>query len=114
MSRREIPIENYEQETPIWQHGVASELEALMRSLPNNDAEDTIFDGIPLREAVADAVESLEPRKRYVIESVFYGRRMSFRRLGAEMALSKSQVFRIHEEALSELRILLTQKELGS
>lgn len=106
--KKEISIDNYEQETPIWQHQVVTELEALSQAPPFADPEHSVQSDLPLREFIAEAVERLEPRKRYVVEATMFGERMSFRRLGVQMNLSKSQVFRIYEDALEDLYFFLT------
>lgn len=118
---------------PVWIHSLASPLEALASAKPFEEPEVSVLEAIPKKELVSLAVDKLEPTKRLVIEAVFYGQKISYRKLGGycgihgliepdlfdihdeicthRIKLSKSQIHRIALEALSDLRTLLSVAE---
>lgn len=61
-----------------------------------------------LHDNLAQAVDSLPDRLRWVFEAHHY-RGTSFRHIGVEMGLSKSQADRIYRQALAHLRKALSE-----
>lgn len=74
-----------------------------MSSAPHEAPSQSLEETAYLRDPIADAIDSLEPRLKWVFEARHY-RRLSWRELGREMSLSKSYVARLYEEACSQLR----------
>jgi hypothetical protein len=81
-------------------------LQALMEASPIDTPEVSMEEVQVVREAVADAIDRLPERLRYVIDSI-NSERVSVRELGRRMNLSKSQVQRLKEQAHEQLRLLL-------
>ena len=81
-------------------------LQALMESGPC-DAPETSLEEIQLvREAVAESINQLPERLRYIIDAV-NSERVSIRALADRMSISKSQVHRLVDQAEQQLRLLL-------
>lgn len=81
-------------------------LEALMSAPPNAEPEESAIEKDKRLEPLSAAMDALSPRERWVIEARFW-RRMSLRRLGRELALSKTHVARIEASALRHLKVEL-------
>ncbi|MGA0710172.1 MAG: sigma factor-like helix-turn-helix DNA-binding protein [Ilumatobacteraceae bacterium] len=77
-----------------------------MESAPFTDPETSLEELQDLREAIAEAIEQLPERMRYVLDAV-NSERMSIRKLADRMSLSKSQVQRLYQQALEHLRLIL-------
>lgn len=74
-----------------------------MQAAPFEEPATSLEDVSHLRERIADAVDGLDARLRWVFEARVY-RGLSVREVAREMNLSKSFVDRLHKQALAELR----------
>jgi RNA polymerase sigma factor (sigma-70 family) len=77
-------------------------MQALMEARPHEEPTTSLEESAPLRERLVDAVDSLEPRLKWIFEARYY-RGMSVREIGRELSLSKSYVDRLYQQALKEL-----------
>lgn len=83
-----------------------NEYDALMRCAPGDHPEpdQTILDAI--RDEIAEAIDNLEPRDRFVIEAV-HAERLSYRELGERMSISKPYAHKLVRQAERRLRYAL-------
>lgn len=81
-------------------------IDALMRCAPGEEPSTSSLERIDTAEAVADGVDALEDRERYVIDALFW-RQVTLRELARELSLSKTHVARIRDAALAKLRVEL-------
>lgn len=84
-----------------------TDMQALMEARPHCEPATSKQQTEHLRERLADAIENLEPRLRWIFEARFF-RGMSVREVGRELSLSKSFVDRLYRQALAELGNQLT------
>ena len=87
---------------PMWD-GFETALEALISCAPFEDPQTSQQERLPLREVLADAIDALPPRERFVFESRIT-ERVSLRELARSLSISKSQVHRIKDNAIALLR----------
>jgi DNA-directed RNA polymerase specialized sigma24 family protein len=90
-------------------HRAATPMEALMVAEPFAEPQTSLLETLGMRDTIADAVDMLEERARYIIEAIFW-RGAALRELAAEMSLSKTHVARLRDEALEELGLLLAMR----
>lgn len=102
--RQEIPVDF---DAAPWAWGFNTSFEtaigALMESMPHHDAERSLEEINPLRDAVAAAMDSCTAEHRFVLEAHLC-EGIAFRPLGERMGLKKSRTHRIYREALDEVR----------
>lgn len=107
--RKEVPFDPMSRAPRGMPLGVAaaeSEIAALQAAAPHAEPEWSRERLLPMREVIADAIESLSPRERFVFDATVCERR-SVRELGRAMSLSKSQVDRIKHQAVAKLAEVL-------
>ena len=115
--RREIPTEAKKLEylTNKNQFAPENEFEALMMALPMNEPED-VYSVSPLRQAVMDCIDALEPRDKYVIDAI-YSERITYDELGARLGYKPQksgspQAFMVTKAALSHLKDLCMENDV--
>jgi len=81
-------------------------IQALMESTPIDPIETSVEESQLLREIVADAIDKLDERLRYILDAT-NSERVSIRPLAERMSLSKSQVHRLKDQALEQVRLHL-------
>lgn len=86
-------------------------LQALLECAPGEEPEASIEELLPIREAVANAIERLPKRLQYVIEAI-HMERLSYQQLGDRMAISKTHAYRLTKEAENLLRQILSTNQL--
>lgn len=84
-------------------HQPIDPFEALMQAPPNEPIPLSAAETQRLRELIADAVDRLEPRQRWIWDARVH-RRLSFRAIAKELALGKSFVCRQFQRAQAQLR----------
>lgn len=87
------------------------EYEALMVCAPGDEPETPVSTLLPLRDILADAIERLTPRERWVFDAVT-ARKQSLRQIADDLAMSKTQIGRIRDDALGKLQFLLEDNPL--
>lgn len=85
------------------------EYEALMVCAPGVEPETPVSTLLPLRDILADAIDMLTPRERWVFDAVTT-RKQSLRQIADDLAMSKTQVGRIRDDTFEKLRFLLEDK----
>lgn len=93
VSRRRVAAATLDPPTPF---------AALQSCGPFVDPELSALERIAQNESMADAIDTLDDRSRYVIEALFW-RRVTLRDLALDMSLSKTHVARIRDLALVTL-----------
>lgn len=83
-------------------HVPDSSLQALMECAPHEEPKLSKHDLLPMMDTLVAALDVLSPRERWIVESRIW-RRMSFRQIAHELALSKTHVDRIYKLALERL-----------
>lgn len=74
-----------------------------MECPPGVEPDPSLSELYPLREIIEDAVdEALTDRERWVFNAIVV-ERLSFRKLGVQLGLSKSHVHRIYQQACLKL-----------
>jgi hypothetical protein len=86
-------------------------LQALMEALPWEEPETSVEELQPLREIVAQAVDRLPARLKYVLECI-HMERLSYQQLADRMAISKTHAFRLTREAETILKATLSANQL--
>ncbi len=109
MAKREVPY------NPLVPHSQAhrtpeTDMEALLMAAPHQDPERSSESLLHLRDILADAIEQLDPKFRFVFEGCVIERR-SLRDLGRDLSVSKSTVDRWKQEAVKCLRVLLEDSQ---
>lgn len=83
-------------------------MEALMQARPGEEPETSAIERVDAFAPLHDAMESaLTERERWIVEALFW-RRLPLRSLGRELAMSKTQVARIRDNAIRKLAAALT------
>ena len=90
------------QQTPI------NEYDALMRTAPGDEPEPHEAVLQQLREVVAEAIDSLGERHRFVINAI-HSERLSYGELAERMSLSKSMTHKLVKQAETALRVVLAE-----
>ena len=85
-----------------------TDIESLMQAAPGEAEAASVESRLELQELMADAIDALSERDRWIIEALFW-RRLTLRQLGAELAISKTQVARLRDEALQKLGVILIE-----
>lgn len=80
-----------------------SDMQALMETAPHGDVPESTLGQMALKERLAEAVDALPERLRWIFEARHY-RDMSVRQIAREMAISKTHVDRLYHQAITELR----------
>lgn len=80
-----------------------TDAQALMEARPFREPATSKESSAHLRDRIADAIDGLEPRLRWIFEARYY-RGLSVRDVGRELNLAKSHVDRLYQRALGELR----------
>lgn len=89
-----------------------SGLQALMEAPPHTDPRRSVLDGMPLREAIAEAIDAvLTPLERWVFDAAVLERR-AIRMIAADLSLTKSSVDRTKQRAVRKLRAALANNPL--
>lgn len=86
-----------------------TDMQALMEAAPFEEPEVSKAENLPLKDAIADAIDQLDDRSRWVFEKVHY-EGYSLRELEPILSLSKSQVHRIYQNAVAQLQTALTER----
>lgn len=105
---------------PMYMHRrPESEMQALMESTAVHPIEDSVEKLLPLRDVLADALDLLDAKHRFVVEAlVIEGMSLSqcavllAQFLGRDHAYSKTRVARIRDEAFGALREALGKSTL--
>lgn len=84
-------------------------MQALMEAAPFEDPEVSKLENLPLKDAIADAIDSLDDRSRFIFEKVHY-EGYAVRELEGLMSLSKTQVHRIYTRAVKQVRDHLSER----
>jgi len=91
-------------------HGVRRPLtamQALMEAPPHHEVDMSTEEGLPLREILADAIDTvLSPRERWCFEALVI-ERQSVRQLGRQLNISKTHVCRVRDQAIQKLALNL-------
>lgn len=122
MSRaREFPepfeFEDAGEDTPVWRPlGVRRERTfgpygVLMAAAPFEPVDDSQAELLELREVLADAIDSLPEKDRFVIEALWIERR-SFRDLARDMSCGVASVMRTKNRAVKTLQAALQDNAL--
>lgn len=83
-----------------------NEYEALMCARPHEYPVVSREERLPLRDIIADALDELTDEQRWIFDALFV-RRLSLRKLGAELSIPKTTVARMRDTLLSALREML-------
>jgi RNA polymerase sigma factor (sigma-70 family) len=81
-------------------------LAALMECAPGQEPLASLEELSPLRDILADAIDALSERDRWIVDSLVTAR-LSLRQLADQLSLSKTHVARIRDEAMAKLRLAL-------
>jgi len=93
---------------PLATSAAETEYEALMRCAPHQDPQLSKAELAPLRDAIADAIDALPERSRWIFNACVVERR-PLRAVAADLALSKSYVHRLLEAARATLAVRLSE-----
>lgn len=85
----------------------SSEMEALMQTAPGEEPEPSADELLELREAVAEALASLEPKYQKTIRLLMY-EGMSLRDAGETLGYSDVHIMRIRNSAYAKMKQALT------
>lgn len=96
---------------PAHKHRPMSPMEALMSAAPNEPIETSQLEMLALRDVLADAIDALPMRHRWVFEQHVIGR-VPVRQLGEWMGLGKSYVWLLVQEAKEMLRESLADQPI--
>jgi transcriptional regulator with XRE-family HTH domain len=112
MAAREIPVDIQPWAKVTGGRRPETPLQALMEAAPGNHPEQSWEEFQPLREAIAAAIDQLEPQDKFVIEAL-YAEGLSLRELGERLGLkSKGHISRIRNNAFNNLTPLLLNQPL--
>ena len=78
-------------------------IEALQQAAPHQEPVDSYLDILPKIDRVADALERLPGRERWIVEAIIW-RGMSMSQVAAELSISKTWVHVLYHQALDMLR----------
>lgn len=81
-------------------------MQALMEAPAGDSPEESADELEPMRSVVAEAVEMLDDEAKWVINAV-YSEQLSLQKIGDQLGVSKTHVFRIRNRALAKMRLLL-------
>ena len=110
--RRELawPLENQPSTAAVAHATTRPEtaLEALMQCSPGQEPLPSRDEMLPLRDILADAIESLEPREQWIFDAIFC-RKLSLRQLSQELQLSKTHLARDRDQIKEKLQRMLLE-----
>lgn len=87
-----------------------TEMEALQRAAPNQPPEIARGQLLWIRETISQTAEQiLTPREQWIFNAVCI-ERLSLRKVGMQLALSKTHVWRIYHRAINKLRAALLEE----
>lgn len=112
MSEREFPVSD---DALVWQKARPKRpftpLEALMQAQPGSEPEASQMELLALRDVLADAIDALAPRERWVFNAnVIEGQ--GVRRIAQDLGIAKSTVHLILQTAKRKLRERLLEHEV--
>ena len=84
---------------------------ALMECAPGQDPQTSQEELLHLRDRLQDAIEMLTDREQWVFNAVVVERK-SLRSISRDLQWSKSEIARIRDRAIAQLRILLEDDPL--
>ncbi len=93
---------------PLRPSAAEDPLQALMECAPHQSPQWSKAELYTLREAIADAIDDLEPRERFIFDACVIERK-AIRHVAAELSLTKSYVHRILHCARAKLAIALSE-----
>lgn len=107
-TRREVPcqIDFIDDLSVGMERHPLTPIQALMEAEPFEEPQPSYLELLGRKEALADAIDALDAREKWVIEALFY-RGVPLRQLARELSLSKTHIARIRDEALLNLRTLM-------
>lgn len=86
-------------------------LQALMEAPPFAEPETSKMELLGMRDILADALEALDPREKWIFESRCI-RRLSVRDVAAELNMPSSTVWLVYQRAVGKLRETLSAQPL--
>lgn len=89
-----------------------TDIQALMEAPPHTDPETSLESSEHLREVLADAIDQLEPRLKWIFEARHY-EGMSIRQIGLQLNLTKSYIDRLYRRAVEQLADILKTTGIG-
>ena len=87
-------------------HRAMSPIEALMVCFPLDEPEESVLEQLLLREALADALDSLEEDDRWIFDMLIVVR-LSLRFVGRVIGMPKTTVARRRDKIIANLRDIL-------
>lgn len=83
-------------------------IQALMEAAPGDEPVESLEELQPLREAVADCLDSLSEHDRFVIDAL-NTERVTLQELGDRLGVSRMHASRLREQAFDRLRRLMAE-----
>lgn len=111
---KEIPVEDYQLEREIdKKKSVKPEnfIQALMETPPHDEVPESSDVMNELREAVIDAIESLNDQDRFIVEAINY-EQITYVELGRRMGISNAHAWRLKNAAYEKLQQVLLENEV--
>lgn len=107
MSRREYPADPHTiRARNLYAY---TEMEALQRAAPHEDPVVARKELLWIRETIEDTAEMvLTPREYWIFNSIVV-ERLSIRKVGMQLRLSKTHVWRLYHRAINKLRRALLE-----
>lgn len=91
-------------------HRPATELQAIMEAGPSDTIQDSEETGKTIAEAVTRALNVLDARAEYVLNSILF-EQITFQELADRMSISTTHAHRLYDHALAELKHELMNSE---
>jgi hypothetical protein len=108
---KEKPTELWENSKTIYTSPPMTSSESLMESLPCGTPSDSNEELLPLREAIANAIDLLDGRSRYCFEMTQIGKE-TFADVARYLGISNTRVHQIVSEAKRRLSVRLSTEPL--
>lgn len=86
-------------------------IQALLEAAPGEEPDLSLEEIQPIREAVANAIDRLPARLKFVINSI-HAERLSYQQLADRMSISKTHAFRLSRDAENILRSILSSNQM--
>jgi DNA-directed RNA polymerase specialized sigma24 family protein len=83
-------------------------IQALMESAPGDEPAVSKLELLALREAIADAIDSLGEREKWIVNALMV-ERLSLRCVARQLGMSKTFVAWLRDKAIGELRLSLSK-----